>query len=66
MWCVCKIKATGELFLQSSNERDTMTSALWGVDQINSIVVKRFDTEKEAQDYLDDINLSNDILNEIL
>lgn len=66
MWCVCKIKATGELFIQSSIDREIMIDALRYVDTVNSIVLKRFDTEKEAQDYIDDINFSNDILNKII
>lgn len=65
MYCVCSDRE-GNLSIMTASEREQMLSVLMDLQQeIPTHVVKRCDTEAEAQDYVKGINQANDLLNRL-
>ena len=65
-WLAVKYFDDNYLFSQSRQERETQNSVL--IDEsklIETIVIKTFDTENEANDYCRNINLTNEIIKKL-
>lgn len=51
-YIVCKFKDDGSLFITTRKSRETMLSVLQGLNQeIESIVLKEFETYKDAENF---------------
>ncbi len=65
-WCVCQTKS-GELFVQSRPERERMLDVLIELQaDIPHFVIKTFDTQKQAEDYVAEMTRINKIINQII
>ena len=67
MWVVCKFKDGGEMFVNSRKARETMISCLLDMGQeIESIVLKEFETYEQANKYKTEMEEIDDKLDKIL
>lgn len=66
-YLVCKFKDDGSLFITTRKSRETMLSVLQGLDQeIESIVLKEFETYNAAMIYKKGIEDSDNSINKII
>ena len=66
MYCVCQQKSTGELFVLTRKEREAYVSIFIDANQeIESFVVKTFDTMTESLQYIKNIRDVNDIITDL-
>lgn len=67
MYLVCKFKDGGELFITTRKSREVMLSVLQGLGQeIESIVLKEFETYNAAMIYKKQIEDSDITINKII
>lgn len=63
-YIVCKYKDDGSLFVNSRKSREIMLNVLLDIGgEIESVVLKEFETFDEAMAYKTDIEKSNEIIN---
>ena len=66
MWVVCRWKDDSGLFITSRKSRESMINTLLELGQeIESTVVKEFDTYDEAMKYKKEIGGANDLIEQI-